>query len=138
MTVAGHAIAVCTPYWVVGYMGDQMTLYEGIWLSCYREQGVGSWVCSTYDTIRNLFEQPGERCNSVCNRGGRNSVLLFIAGLAVPVYWTLTLGGRGGAGDVLLACEDFGGKVRRSIFHLRCFFVSLFSRDKLARTNSTL
>ena len=87
---------MCTPYWVVGYMGDQMTLYEGIWLSCYREQGVGSWVCSTYDTIRNLFEQPGERCNSVCNRGGRNSVLLFIAGLAVPVYWTLTLGGRGG------------------------------------------
>ena len=51
---------MCTPYWVVAYLGGQMTVYEGIWLSCYREKGVGSWVCSTYDTIRNLFEQPGE------------------------------------------------------------------------------
>ena len=30
---AGHGLAVCTPYWVVGYQGGQVTLYGEVWLS---------------------------------------------------------------------------------------------------------
>ncbi|KAK7478641.1 hypothetical protein BaRGS_00030104 [Batillaria attramentaria] len=35
-----------------------MVLHEGVWLSCYREEGVGRWICGTYDYIRNEFEEP--------------------------------------------------------------------------------
>nr|KAG5691100.1 hypothetical protein BaRGS_027604 [Batillaria attramentaria] len=54
----GHGIAVSTPYYVIGWTGDQMVLHEGVWLSCYREEGVGRWICGTYDYIRNEFEEP--------------------------------------------------------------------------------
>nr|KAG5693316.1 hypothetical protein BaRGS_008392 [Batillaria attramentaria] len=37
----GHGIAVSTPYYVIGWTGDQMVLHEGVWLSCYREEGWG-------------------------------------------------------------------------------------------------
>ncbi|PVD32612.1 hypothetical protein C0Q70_08054 [Pomacea canaliculata] len=53
-----HLIAVTTPYWTAGYMSQQMVLYEGIWVSCYRETTVGRWICTTYNGIRKVNGLP--------------------------------------------------------------------------------
>ncbi|KAK7091623.1 uncharacterized protein [Littorina saxatilis] len=103
ITFMGHAIAVTTPYWVVAYEGDQMTVYEGVWLSCYRDRSSGSWTCSTYDTIRNLFEQPAwYEAAQVC--AVLSLILLFPALIVGPLYsYVVSLRGRSRASGVLVA-----------------------------------
>ncbi|KAL8594944.1 hypothetical protein ACOMHN_038741 [Nucella lapillus] len=102
ITFLCHSVAVCTPYWAVGYQGEQMTLYEGVWLSCYRERGVGSWVCSNYDTIRGLFEQPSwYEASQIC--AVLSVVLLLPAIVAATLYsYVVALSGRTRASWVLI------------------------------------
>ena len=57
-TVSG--IALCTPYWIVAFGGDQWSLYEGVWMSCARNVDTDIWFCSTYDTVRDLAQPPGK------------------------------------------------------------------------------
>ncbi|XP_076456624.1 uncharacterized protein LOC143290938 [Babylonia areolata] len=109
LTFLGHSIAVCTPYWVVGYLGDQMSLYEGVWLSCYREQGLGRWVCSNYDTIRDLFEQPPwYEASQIC--AVLSVILLLPALVAATLYsYVVSLSGRSRASWVLVCFLSSSG-----------------------------
>ncbi|XP_076437814.1 uncharacterized protein LOC143276993 [Babylonia areolata] len=93
LSFLGHGLAVCTPYWVVGWQGEQMTLYEGVWLSCYRERGEGSWVCSTFDTIRHLFEQPV--WYEACQVSAVLSVVLLMPALLVASLYSYVVALRG-------------------------------------------
>ncbi|KAL8584174.1 hypothetical protein ACOMHN_034860 [Nucella lapillus] len=89
----GHGVAVCTPYWVVGYQGYQMTLYEGVWLSCYRHRGEGSWICSSFDGIRHMFEQPP--WYEACQVSAVLSVVLLMPALLVSTLYSYVVALRG-------------------------------------------
>lgn len=72
-----HLIAVTTPYWTAGYLSEQMVLYEGIWVSCYRETTVGRWICTTYNGIRKVNGLPCELSFFLCSRFLKSFFLLL-------------------------------------------------------------